>query len=230
MRIIPRSSVLRHFQNGTQPIDCNRARNDYLRVPLWLNFRLHLVCRLAGLPDRATAALGIGATNVLRIGGKGAAVAVLIFDVLKVCCRLGCLTMRWASALLAGIDHNRRPVWDTFGRYSSALKVERRCHRQRRNCADWLGLNRRAGTRVATTVLLSGCTRRSRRYRQCVDPLFYVWWFNPQFTFPVSMLSLLNSASSPADNIRRPVASSGPEDLDQVKKNAKRRPGDFVVG
>ena len=43
-----------------------------------------LVCRLCGLPDPRTSGSGNpGATNVLRIGGKGAAVAVLIFDVLK---------------------------------------------------------------------------------------------------------------------------------------------------
>lgn len=43
-----------------------------------------LVCRLAGLPDPRDSGSGNpGATNVLRIGGKGAAVTVLIFDVLK---------------------------------------------------------------------------------------------------------------------------------------------------
>ncbi len=43
-----------------------------------------LVCRIAGLPDpRESGSGNPGATNVLRIGGKGAAVAVLIFDVLK---------------------------------------------------------------------------------------------------------------------------------------------------
>ena len=43
-----------------------------------------LVCRIAGLPDpRENGSGNPGATNVLRIGGKGAAVAVLIFDVLK---------------------------------------------------------------------------------------------------------------------------------------------------
>jgi glycerol-3-phosphate acyltransferase PlsY len=43
-----------------------------------------LVCRIAGLPDpRESGSGNPGATNVLRIGGKGAAVTVLIFDVLK---------------------------------------------------------------------------------------------------------------------------------------------------
>ncbi|STE83391.1 glycerol-3-phosphate acyltransferase PlsY [Escherichia coli] len=51
---------------------------------LW---RLHFQCHSGlaawcGLPDPRTSGSGNpGATNVLRIGGKGAAVAVLIFDV-----------------------------------------------------------------------------------------------------------------------------------------------------
>lgn len=67
-----------------------------------------LVCRIAGLPDpRESGSGNPGATNVLRIGGKGAAVAVLIFDVLKgmlpvwrVCAR--------RHTLLAGADSHRR--------------------------------------------------------------------------------------------------------------------------
>ncbi len=43
-----------------------------------------LVCRLFGLPDpRQNGSGNPGATNVLRLGGKGAAVTVLVFDVLK---------------------------------------------------------------------------------------------------------------------------------------------------
>lgn len=43
-----------------------------------------LVCRVARLPDPRTHGSGNpGATNVLRIGGRTAAVAVLLFDILK---------------------------------------------------------------------------------------------------------------------------------------------------
>lgn len=43
-----------------------------------------LVCRIAGLPDpRKHGSGNPGATNVLRIGGKSAAAAVLVFDILK---------------------------------------------------------------------------------------------------------------------------------------------------
>lgn len=43
-----------------------------------------LVCRIIGLPDpRTKGSLNSGATNVLRIGGKKAAIATLIGDILK---------------------------------------------------------------------------------------------------------------------------------------------------
>lgn len=43
-----------------------------------------LICRLLRLPDpRKVGSNNPGATNVLRIGGKGAAAAVLLFDMLK---------------------------------------------------------------------------------------------------------------------------------------------------
>ncbi len=43
-----------------------------------------LVCKMLRLPDpRATGSKNPGATNVYRIGGKPAAIAVLIFDILK---------------------------------------------------------------------------------------------------------------------------------------------------
>jgi glycerol-3-phosphate acyltransferase PlsY len=81
-----------------------------------------LVCRIAGLPDpRVSGSGNPGATNVLRIGGKGAAVAVLIFDVLK-----GMLPVWGAYA-----GHHpfwlgliiRRLCWAISGPYSSVLKA-----------------------------------------------------------------------------------------------------------
>jgi glycerol-3-phosphate acyltransferase PlsY len=43
-----------------------------------------LVCRLAGLPDpRSSGSKNPGATNVLRMGGKKAAIATLLGDVIK---------------------------------------------------------------------------------------------------------------------------------------------------
>lgn len=76
-----------------------------------------LVCRLCGLPDPRTSGSGNpGATNVLRIGGKGAAVAVLIFDVLK-----GMLPV-WGAyelgvSLLARLNCHRRLSWTHLARF-----------------------------------------------------------------------------------------------------------------
>lgn len=77
-----------------------------------------LVCRLCGLPDPRTSGSGNpGATNVLRIGGKGAAVAVLIFDVLK-----GMLPV-WGAyefrcqPLLARLNCHRRLSWTHLARF-----------------------------------------------------------------------------------------------------------------
>ena len=43
-----------------------------------------LFCKMAGLPDpRESGSHNPGATNVLRIGGRWAALAVLLFDILK---------------------------------------------------------------------------------------------------------------------------------------------------
>ena len=58
-----------------------------------------LFCRLFGLPDpRSEGSRNPGATNVLRIGGKWPALAVLIFDMLK-----GMLPV-WAGYYL-GLTH-----------------------------------------------------------------------------------------------------------------------------
>ncbi|MDU3048711.1 MAG: glycerol-3-phosphate 1-O-acyltransferase PlsY [Escherichia coli] len=106
-----------------------------------------LVCRLCGLPDPRTSGSGNpGATNVLRIGGKGAAVAVLIFDVLK-----GML-----------------PVWGAYELGVSPF---------------WLGL-------IAIAACLGHIWPVFFGFKGGKG-VFYVWWFKPQFTFPVSMLSCL---------------------------------------
>ena len=58
-----------------------------------------LLCRMLGLPDpRTEGSHNPGATNVLRIGGKWVALAVLIFDMLK-----GMLPV-WAGYYL-GLTH-----------------------------------------------------------------------------------------------------------------------------
>ncbi|WP_278808338.1 glycerol-3-phosphate 1-O-acyltransferase PlsY [Obesumbacterium proteus] len=150
-----------------------------------------MVCRVAGLPDpRENGSGNPGATNVLRIGGKAAAAAVLIFDVLK-----GMLPVWLAykfdvaplylglTAIAACLGHIN-PVFFHF--------------RGGKGVATAFGAIAPIGwdlTGLMTvtwllTVVLSGYSSLGAIVSALVAP-FYVWWFKPQFTFPVAMLSCL---------------------------------------
>ena len=84
MRIIHRSSVLHDIFKTEQLMSAIAPGMIIFAYLCGSISSAILVCRLAGLPDPRDSGSGNpGATNVLRIGGKGAAVAVLIFDVLK---------------------------------------------------------------------------------------------------------------------------------------------------
>ena len=150
-----------------------------------------LVCRLCGLLDPRTSGSGNpGATNVLRIGGKGAAVAVLIFDVLK-----GMLPV-WGAyelgvspfwlgliAIAACLGH----IWPVFFGFKGGKGVATAFGAIAPIGWDLTGVM--AGTWLLT-VLLSGYSSLGAIVSALIAP-FYVWWFKPQFTFPVSMLSCL---------------------------------------
>lgn len=82
-----------------------------------------LICRLLKLPDpRNVGSNNPGATNVLRIGGKGAAVSVLLCDMLK-----GTIPV-WGGTFLVSILSflalllSRRALV-TCTQFSSTLKV-----------------------------------------------------------------------------------------------------------
>ncbi|WNN43748.1 MULTISPECIES: glycerol-3-phosphate 1-O-acyltransferase PlsY [Winslowiella] len=150
-----------------------------------------LVCRLAGLPDpRHSGSGNPGATNVLRIGGKGAAAAVLIFDVLK-----GMLPVWLAyflgvspvylglTAIAACLGH----IYPVFFHFKGGKGVATAFGAIAPIGFDLTGLM--AGTWLLT-VLLSGYSSLGAIVSALIAP-FYVWWFKPQFTFPVAMLSCL---------------------------------------
>ena len=150
-----------------------------------------LVCRIAGLPDpRQSGSGNPGATNVLRIGGKGAAVAVLIFDVLK-----GMLPVWGAYALgvtpfwlgLIAIAACLGHIWPVFFGFKGGKGVATAFGAIAPIGWDLTGVM--AGTWLLT-VLLSGYSSLGAIVSALIAP-FYVWWFKPQFTFPVSMLSCL---------------------------------------
>ena len=150
-----------------------------------------LFCRLFGLPDpRCEGSRNPGATNVLRIGGKWPALAVLIFDMLK-----GMLPV-WAGyylglthfelgmvALAACLGH----IFPVFFNFKGGKGV-----------ATAFGAIAPiawgvAGSMLGTWLLVflvSGYSSLSAVVTALLVP-FYVWWFKPEFTFPVALVCCL---------------------------------------
>ncbi|AXW85855.1 glycerol-3-phosphate 1-O-acyltransferase PlsY [Lonsdalea britannica] len=161
-----------------------------------------LVCRIARLPDpRENGSGNPGATNVLRVGGKGAAAAVLVFDILK-----GMLPV-WGAyevgvtpfylgliAIAACLGH----IYPLFFRFHGGKGVATAFGAIAPIGWDLTGLM--TGTWLLT-VLLSGYSSLGAIVSALIAP-FYVWWFKPQLTFPVAMLSCLILVRH-HDNIQR---------------------------
>ncbi|WP_337011647.1 glycerol-3-phosphate 1-O-acyltransferase PlsY [Pantoea sp. AS142] len=150
-----------------------------------------LVCKLAGLPDPRTHGSGNpGATNVLRLGGKAAAASVLVFDVLK---GMVPVWLAWLmhvtplylglTAIAACLGH----IYPVFFHFRGGKGVATAFGAIAPIGWDLTGLV--TGTWLLT-VLLSGYSSLGAIVSALIAP-FYVWWFKPQFTFPVSMLSCL---------------------------------------
>lgn len=150
-----------------------------------------LVCRIAGLPDpREQGSGNPGATNVLRIGGRLAALAVLLFDIIK-----GMLPVWLAyllklpplylglTAIAACLGH----IYPVFFHFRGGKGVATAFGAIAPISWDLTGLM--TGTWLLT-VLLSGYSSLGAIISALIAP-FYVWWFKPQFTFPVAMLSCL---------------------------------------
>ncbi len=150
-----------------------------------------LVCRLARLPDPRTQGSGNpGATNVLRFGGKAAAASVLVFDVLKgmlpvwLAYKLNVTPMYLGlTAIAACLGH----IYPVFFRFQGGKGVATALGAIAPIGWDLTGLV--TGTWLLT-VLLSGYSSLGAIVSALIAP-FYVWWFKPQFTFPVAMLSCL---------------------------------------
>lgn len=150
-----------------------------------------LFCRLFGLPDpRSEGSRNPGATNVLRIGGKWPALIVLVFDMLK-----GMLPV-WAGyylglthfelgmvALAACLGH----IFPVFFNFKGGKGV-----------ATAFGAIAPiawgvAGSMLGTWLLVflvSGYSSLSAVVTALLVP-FYVWWFKPEFTFPVALVCCL---------------------------------------
>lgn len=150
-----------------------------------------LVCRLFRLPDpRQNGSGNPGATNVLRLGGKAPALLVLLFDILKgmlpvwLAYHFG-LSPFWLGliAIAACLGH----IYPVFFQFKGGKGVATAFGAIAPIGWDLTGLM--TGTWLLT-VLLSGYSSLGAIISALIAP-FYVWWFKPQLTFPVAMLSCL---------------------------------------
>ncbi|HBV40482.1 MAG TPA: acyl-phosphate--glycerol-3-phosphate O-acyltransferase [Erwinia sp.] len=150
-----------------------------------------LVCRLFRLPDpRQHGSGNPGTTNVLRLGGKTPALFVLLFDILKgmlpvwLAWHYG-LSPFWLGmiAIAACLGH----IYPVFFQFKGGKGVATAFGAIAPIGWDLTGLM--TGTWLLT-VLLSGYSSLGAIISALIAP-FYVWWFKPQLTFPVAMLSCL---------------------------------------
>ncbi|MCL9667554.1 glycerol-3-phosphate 1-O-acyltransferase PlsY [Rosenbergiella epipactidis] len=150
-----------------------------------------VICKIARLPDpRLSGSGNPGATNVLRIGGRVAALSVLLFDIIKgmlpvwLAYHLHLSSMNLGLVAIAACLGHIYPVFFNF--------------QGGKGVATALGAIAPIGLDLSLlligtwllTVFLSGYASLAAILSALVAP-FYVWWFKPQFTFPVAMLSCL---------------------------------------
>jgi glycerol-3-phosphate acyltransferase PlsY len=150
-----------------------------------------LICRLSGLPDpRQSGSNNPGATNVLRIGGKKAAAAVLLCDMLK-----GTIPV-WLSYYLGiepvvlgviGIAACLGHIYPLFFHFKGGKGVATAIGALAPIGWDLTGLL------AATWLGVAIITRYSSAAAIITSLLapFYTWLIKPQYTFPVAMLCCL---------------------------------------
>ena len=150
-----------------------------------------LLCRIAGLPDpRKTGSNNPGATNVLRIGGRLSALGVLLFDVLKgmlpvaIAFRLGLEPSEIGFIALSACLGHVFPIFFHF--------------RGGKGVATALGALIPFGMEISElalatwliTFLISRYSSLSAVITALILPTF-VWWYKPEFTFPVALVCCL---------------------------------------
>ncbi|ENF8748973.1 glycerol-3-phosphate 1-O-acyltransferase PlsY [Vibrio fluvialis] len=169
-----------------------------------------LICRLLGLPDpRAVGSHNPGATNVLRIGGKKTAAAVLLCDMLK-----GTIPV-WGAYFL-GIDSLMLGIiaiaaclghmYPLFFHFKGGKGV-----------ATALGAIAPIGLDLTLMIMLTwlvvAVIFRYSSLAALVTVLlapFYTWMIKPQYTLPVAMLCCLIVLRH-HQNIKRLFAGTEPK-------------------
>ncbi|GAL07030.1 acyl-phosphate:glycerol-3-phosphate O-acyltransferase PlsY [Photobacterium aphoticum] len=180
-----------------------------------------LISRLYGLPDpRESGSGNPGATNVLRIGGRGAAAAVLICDILK-----GMLPV-WLSYFagvnpfmlgIIGIAACLGHIYPIFFHFRGGKGV-----------ATALGALAPIGWDLSgmligawlITVLITGYSSLGSMVTALIAPLF-TWWVKPEYTMPVAMLSCL-IVFRHHDNLRRLLAGEEPKIWQKFNRSKKQ--------
>ncbi|AUI85247.1 glycerol-3-phosphate acyltransferase [Vibrio azureus] len=178
-----------------------------------------LICRLLRLPDpRQVGSNNPGATNVLRIGGKGAAVAVLLCDMLKGTIPVWCGYLLGIDPIILGIiaiaaclGH----MYPIFFHFQGGKGVATALGAIAPIGFDLMGL-------VLLTWLSVAVLFRYSSLAALVTVLlapFYTWLLKPQYTLPVAMLCCL-IVFKHHPNIRRLL--SGEEPKIGEKKNIEK--------
>lgn len=175
-----------------------------------------LVCKVLKLPDpRTTGSQNPGATNVYRIGGKYAAITVLIFDILK-----GTIPV-WGAyflkvepnllgiiALATCLGH----MYPIFFKFQGGKAV-----------ATAFGVLLPIGLDLATLLIFTWLiTAKATRYSSLAAIIavsaspFYTWLLKPLYTVPVIMLASLIIVRH-KDNILRLLKGTEPKISKKMK-------------
>lgn len=150
-----------------------------------------IFCRLAGLPDpRENGSRNPGTTNVLRIGGRLSALGVLLFDVLKgmlpvaLALRFGLEPSEIGFIALAACLGHVFPIFFSF--------------RGGKGVATALGTLIPFGMEISglslATWLITFLVFRYSSLSAVITALIlpaFVWWYKPEFTFPVALVCCL---------------------------------------
>ena len=179
-----------------------------------------LVCRCYGLPDpRENGSHNPGATNVLRLGGRSAAILVFVCDMSK-----GTVPVYLAWYLgitpfflgLIGVAACLGHMYPLFFHFQGGKGVATAL-------GTMLPIGLDMGAMMLTTwvvvLLLSGYSSLAALVAALLAPL-YTYWLNPEYTMPVAMLCAL-VVYRHRENIIRLL--NGQEDKIWQRKN-KRRP------